>query len=428
MPIHVIKKMEAPVSKNGLETRSQRYIAATGLTREESRSFVTESDFCENRYVRMSSDNGRTWSDWADKSTIAKINDENDEMLYGSMNRVYDERNHHWVSCVYQRIWYGGHDYGEWSYWNNVELALYDHTFLVIEDEEGREIQREMIRIEERGAEFNPLDLLNREYLDYNRVINDTDMILLQNGDIMFTILPLMTKCCEMLGIPVEEVFPSHPQMCGLIVIRGTWNTAEKKYDLQMSRPIIMNDLDSSRGICEPIVTELKSGRILVVIRGSNMQSKNWNTRIEPFTPGFKWYTFSDDGGKTFAPVRPWYFDSREVAYSPASRSNLVRSHHNGKLYWLGNITDPALTSGNLPRWPLNICEVNDTYGYLLKDTLTMIDTKQENETDKMCLSNFNILEDRETGRLEIRLSKTPQYDSDKPYEGEAWAYYIDLG
>jgi hypothetical protein len=220
-------------------------------------------------------------------------------------------------------------------------------------------------------------------------------------------------------------VFLNNPhKFNGIIVWRGTWNG--KSYDLSMSRPEYLTDLQSSRGMDEPMVTELKSGRILVVNRGSNARSDGWKTRIEPGTPGFKWYCYSDDGGHTFTRPAPWHFDDGEVVYSAATISRFIRSGRNGKLYWIGNITSHII-DGNYPRWPLQIAEVDETYGTLIKDTLTVIDTKRETDSELVQLSNFSILEDRETGDIELYLAKIGQFGRDW-LRAETWKYTITLG
>ena len=114
--------------------------------------------------------------------------------------------------------------------------------------------------------------------------------------------------------------------MKGLIVVRGRWNAATGQYDLRPSEPAVISDLKSSRGVAEPTVLVLRSGRIVVVFRGSNVISEAWNTRIQKGTPAHKWYTFSDDGGKTWTEPVPWHFDTSEVFYSPATISRFLRS------------------------------------------------------------------------------------------------------
>jgi len=126
----------------------------------------------------------------------------------------------------------------------------------------------------------------------------------------------------------------------------------------------------------------------------------------------------------------PWVFDTREVVYSSATLSTFFRSTKNGRLYWIGNVTDPQKTYGNYPRYPLHICEVDEKYGCLVKDTLTEIDTRREGDSELVQLSNFSLLENRETLKLEVRLARIGMHSI--PGEGhdlysETWLYEIDF-
>ena len=110
--------------------------------------------------------------------------------------------------------------------------------------------------------------------------------------------------------------------------------------------------------------------------------------------------------------------------YSSATISNFIRLKKNGKLYWIGNITTHK-AYGNYPRFPLYIAQVDEETGTLIKSTLTTIDTRREGETEYMQLSNFWMLEDRETGVLEIALHKVGQFDQNRPFYGEGWRYEL---
>ena len=297
-------------------------------------------------------------------------------------------------------------------------------------------LKKDQFRAFERGFEklddevfvcFNdPADPVNENYF-YRNVAYFSKPWILKNGDVVFPIAPMVSTCCRILGIDPKEIFPSAPQILnGLIVGRGKWNG--EKYDLTFSRPVVISDLKSSRGINEPMIAELNSGRLLVVFRGSNVRAANWNTRIEPGTPGHKWYCYSDDGGKTFTDPVPWHFDNGEVIYSSATISYFLRSSKNGKLYWIGNITDHNV-NGNHPRYPLQIVEVDETYGTAKRNSLTVIDTRREGESDAVQLSNFFLLDDRETGDIECYLTKIGTLGSqgDRVYRGAAWKYRIRL-
>jgi hypothetical protein len=100
-------------------------------------------------------------------------------------------------------------------------------------------------------------------------------------------------------------------------------------------------------------------------------------------------------------------YDDGSEFYSPSSYSRLIRSSKTGKLYWIGNITaDPP--NGNLPRYPLVIAQVNETTPTptLIKSTVTKIDDRQSDEPTTVALSNFNVYDDRETGALEMYMSR----------------------
>ena len=66
-------------------------------------------------------------------------------------------------------------------------------------------------------------------------------------------------------------------------------------------------------------------------------------------------------------------------------------------------------------------------YGYLLKDTLTVIDGRRDGQT-YVELSNFDLLENRETLDLEVRLTKC-NFNGGRQEEGdwytEAWEYTV---
>ena len=98
----------------------------------------------------------------------------------------------------------------------------------------------------------------------------------------------------------------------------------------------------------------------------------------------------SEDGGKSFTEPMPWHFDNGEFLYSPASISKLFTNPKTGKHYFIGNITGHT-AYGNFPRFPLNIVEIDENFGTAKKETLTVIDTKRENEPGKIQLSNFYI-------------------------------------
>jgi hypothetical protein len=70
---------------------------------------------------------------------------------------------------------------------------------------------------------------------------------------------------------------------------------------------------------------------------------------------------------------------------------------------------------------------VNEESGLLKKETYTVIDTRREGESERVQLSNFSIIEDRETLNFELSLAKLNQFDRDDTFWGEGWTYEIDV-
>ncbi|MBE6598509.1 MAG: hypothetical protein E7638_03590 [Ruminococcaceae bacterium] len=405
----------------------------------ETRSLSCEEDYPSGAFTRVSRDNGRTWGEWVTVFNDEEASErrgrvpgapEGDEFLGSWSPEVVDPKNGYRISVGSFVYILRGHDVGYFDYWRKGDDTMRMKAYFRMVKPDGTEIKR-MMEFEEGGADFDPDNPRNPAFIDKNRA-TAADVRLLPDGDIIFMVAPIMTLCCKMAGVDVNNFFPSCPNLQqGLMYARAHWNEEKEDYDITYSNPIMLSDLQSARGIMEPNLQILPNGKWLLVFRGAASQIPVWNTRTNSATPPFKWYTISEDGGRTFAPPMPWHFDTREVVYSPASISAIFRSKKNGRLYWIGNyLTQPWLVdeSGSDPRWPLQICEINEEYGYLIKETLTEIDTRREGEGFFTELTNFNLLENRETLDLELRLTKICQrmerYE-DYNWYSEAWEYNI---
>ncbi len=406
------------------EHRSQRYVNGTGLKRVEHRSLHGESDWSHANFDRCSEDNGRTWGEWRNvHGRICETKGE-DEITIHDGDETYNPRYGHFVSLGMRRVFFGGHTKAYERFWGRGEASFVDHSLLMVRQDGSDTRAVELVKYED-GADYDPENWRNPDYTDRNRAYFGCGVEVLDSGEIIFTIAANMRACCRMLDLDVNSVFPSCPDiMHGLIVARGRFNKARGDYDLTFSRPVVISDLQSSRGVCEPSAVQLPSGRLLAVFRGSNVGRASWKTRIEPGTPAHKWYCWSDDGGLTFTDPSPWHFDDREVFYSASSIAQFVRSARNGKLYWIGNLSDHT-ADGNDPRYPLVIAEVNDR-GLLAKETLTTIDTRGKGDDAELQLSNFSILQDRETGAIELYLTKLGQRQGAK-WHADCWRYFIEV-
>lgn len=411
-----------PARTDGVcEWYTHRYAAHTGLTRVERKTLETDSDFIHNAQERISPDNGLTWGPWVDITSETLLYMGSHEIETTSFTKIWNPIHSHFVEMLLERVFTNGHKEA-YDRWYKAEAAFSDHTLLRISTESG-ESSTQLVHYES-GLEHRPIDPTTPEYYNRNMAYCGTNLVVDPQGDLLIPLGVPVSKCCELLGSNVEDVFPSCPQiMKGIILVRGVWNGSQ--YDFIPSQPVVISDRLSSRGVDEPTVALLNQGRILIVFRGSNVRNPHWNTRIEPGMPSTKWYTYSDDQGRTFSPPSPWHFDDGEIIYSSATISYFVRNSQSGNLYWIGNITDHKAYS-NYPRWPLCLVRVNEEFGVAEKDSLTIIDTKREGESDLVQLSNFSFLENRETGRLELYVTKIGQYDNQPWQHGDVWHYEID--
>jgi hypothetical protein len=135
------------------------------------------------------------------------------------------------------------------------------------------------------------------------------------------------------------------------IVLHGTWRGDRLVW--RASEPVKGDPARATRGMDEPTIERLKDGRLILVLRGSNDRN--------PTLPGYRWVSYSSDGGWRWTKPTPWTFHDREPFFSPSACSQLLR-HSNGKLYWLGHMT-PSNPHGNRPRFPLYLGEVSDVSG-----------------------------------------------------------------
>jgi hypothetical protein len=99
------------------------------------------------------------------------------------------------------------------------------------------------------------------------------------------------------------------------------------------------------------------------------------------------------------------------MLFVPSSISHLIR-HSSGRLYWIANIVS-APPSGNGPRYPLVLVEINEDNLSVIRENMTVIDTKQEGEADFLQLSNFGVYEDRETGEIIVTVAHLFAKDPD---------------
>jgi hypothetical protein len=162
----------------------------------------------------------------------------------------------------------------------------------------------------------------------------------------------------------------------------------------------------------EPTIIEAPDRRILMVMRGSNDTAGK--------IKGYRWHSISADGGRTWTSPEPWTYTGGEPFFSPSSCSRLMR-HSSGALLWIGNIA-PKNPRANSPRYPLYIGRVDPQSLLLDKDSLLIVDDRQEGDAEWMTLSNFYAYEDRVTREIVVQYSPIGRsHPLRKPGAGHDW-------
>jgi hypothetical protein len=368
------------------------------------------SDTPYNLRQRWSSDNGCTWTDWeAYEDPISRLPG-GERICWTPGPSAYDPIARKTV-CIWLRQTQPGD--GRFS----------NHSFVRLSDDSGRTWGDPQLLRYEDGADFDPADPLNSEFLTNNHAYFPQNIAIRQDGALVVAgvgaNIPDSVPLSEINPRNVSAYFlPADSRNLGALSFVGTWDRQEGKYDWTAGNVVWVPRHVASRGLMEPSVAELTDGRLLTIYRDSNQN-------ITKFEDGRKRYTISTDGGVTLSAPAELKYDDGSRFYSPSSIHQLTRHSQTGKLYWVGNIcTSPA--NGNSPRYPLVIAEVDEMHVALRKDTVALIDDRHAGDGSKLQLSNFSLLEDRDTHHLEIYLTRLGE-DSANLWSANAYKYTLTL-
>lgn len=384
---------------------STYYTTPNGLELLATESYSSRSDLADIEVLRRSYDNGRTWSERIEHATM-------EERAGGMWRRhVATSCFHPQTNCFV-------------SVWTEAVLPSDDameglnyHTlhYSVSKDGGRSTLVREPVVVS--GAEFNVKHPMPGVVVGRNSfLIGDLTCvpIVLHDGTIL---QPFQIT-------PVDENGNLYNPGGGLkyrdsAVLRGTLRV-DGKITWQVSQRVKGDPSRSTRGVLEPTIAPLADGRILMVMRGSN---DTWPPKEDgDYAPGYKWFSLSNDDGRTWSEPQPWTDTEGRNFYSPSSCSQLV-PHSTGRLFWLGNVT-PENPIGNGPRYPFVIAEVNCSTGLIIADSWTIVDTLNADDADTLQLSCFHAREDRETGDVILNL---PRLFSRQPQPGQSHNYHSDL-
>ena len=363
------------------------FYRGTGPVREEYLSTETSSDIYIAPRRRVSMDNGKTWSEW---ETLPE-----DEMVQNGCYKsdcfvTAQQMNpacHKVARIVLQRIFDKDIRQKQPSY-----PRYWDHSIIELSDDDGKTFTSPRLVSYEPGADFDPADWLKEEYLENNTSYSGYNFVTDPNGDILFS---------ATAAVPLEE---ENTTVSGIRFFRGHWNEEEQRFDWENPSSFGVSTKVSGYGLIEPFLVRLSDGTLYIDMRGT---TDNRPEGVEGLADPHHWYSISHDNGKTWERVTDLKFDTGESFWSPSSFAKLIRSSQTGKLYWIGNIALDSKPSGNWPRFPLYIAEFDEEKVALKKDTLTVIDTREDADASpSVQFSNFSLIENRETGTFEIFLTR----------------------
>jgi len=384
--VKVKKEFYVKHPKPGVGIGISTWYIGPGLERVETQTVIWRSDEPMEPVIRYSKDNGRTWSEFETTPPIMTFKDKYN-IYWGGGQQFYDA-----VSKVHLSFWLRQTIFKE-------PLYYYNQSFCRISDDNARSWSEPQMLKYEVGADFDPNNPLNPDYLKNNQMYPGNNIIRHSNG----TIISVGTS----MNIPKDAPDPDPERKyagfgspagardIGSACLIGRWDEKKRQYQWQCGQIVWVPKSVSNRGLDEAEIAELADGRVLVVWRGSDT----------PVTAGRKWFSVYDDGGMTLSRVQELKYDDGSRFYSPSSFHRMIRHSITGKLYWTGNICQNPPTS-NHPRYPLVIAEVDEAIPALKRSTVTIIDDRQPQDSKFLQLSNFSLLENRETHNLELYLTR----------------------
>jgi len=377
-----------------------------GLRREEGRSLTRSSDWHDTVRRRTSEDNGRNWSEWELVYKHAPTQGNFTQSGGPSQDGTgpYDPVSGRLIKPVFQRVVKGDPYVAMKELWSGNRLFC-DHGFYQLSDDDGRTWGQAHQLKYEAGPEFDPDNWGDPEYYRTNEMYIG-DVAVLSNGSVVIS-ATVPVPYTDERDKKVPLIFPSDYRdgcVAGAMCFVGRWNERREDYDWTTSTPVFVPRRISTRGLAELDLAELSNGSLLMIMRGSN-------GGLDPVEcPGRRWLSVSTDGGLTWSEVTDMRYDTGEQLYSPASISQTIRSSKTGRLYWMGNIPNVP-PKGNHPRYPLQMVEIDEQEPSFKKDTLTVIDDLDpQRDSEHLQLSNFGLLEDRETHDMEVYITRIGEH------------------
>lgn len=271
------------------------------------------------------------------------------------------------------------------------------------------------------------MDLVAQTYTPFNNTWSEQQT--LEVGSHMCFSFPLKLSTGRLLfpgqnWYLDEEGKPYHYKGCwcpaGVIVHMLGDYQADGTIKWKSSKPLIPDLEKTSRGFYESAVAELRSGKLVMILRGDNS--------MFPERPGYKWMSFSEDQGETWSEAEPLAFICGDMIESGSNGSTLFRSIKTGELYWIGNLCIYGeRPKGNYPRTSLVIAKMQEEPFALIRDSNFVIDEKGFNDSPGLQLSNFKYYQDRLTGDVVLYLTRLGERSQKEWQDADYYKYRIEL-
>jgi len=418
----VEKYLHIPSPNPNTATTARIQYIGQGLKRRERRANISSSDWTDTHRMRNSSDNGLTWSPW--QLIFDKAPEQNGFVQSGGPSQdgsgPLDPASGMLIKPVFQRIIRGDPEEAMSAVWSG-DRRFADHGFYQLSADNGASWDQGHLLKYETGPDFDKEDWGNPKYFRTNEMYSG-DICVHSNGTVIIAAtVPVPYRDKEDEKIPV--LFPNtYREGCvaGAMSFVGKWDPVLKDYSWRTSNSIFLPRKVSTRGLVELDLSELKDGRLLLIMRGSNAGMDSLEC------PGRKWISVSNDGGITWSKITDLRYDTGEQFYSPATFADTLRSTATGKLYCFLNINAyPPV--GNGPRYPLQVAEIDEENICLKKGTVTIIDDRNpELDSSHLQLSNFGLLEDRESHLIELYLTRIGERGGGiKVWDADTYRYII---
>lgn len=339
------------------------YLTPRGPRRVEIFYHTTGSDEDRDWVTRESIDNGRTWSEL---KAIPNVVEDTEQ---GGIARFFLPPRFHPITGDSYRFTMIRHWPGRKVFDYRVENGRPVYTEHVFVSENGG---RDRLLRYEDGPAFDPRDPFNAVFFGANTAYYSHFPAWGPHGEVYYT-----AHC-------FGKTDADHRRVCLFRRDPATGEWRESNLEGVTAE-------QSSVGLQEPEVVRLNTGRLMIVARGNSTAA----------TTGAKWISTSSDGGTTISPFTELRYDDGTLVHSPCSIHRFLRSTRNGRLYWLANIHDQP-SRDQEPRYPLCIAQIDEDKAAVFRGSVEVLDDRRPGEPDRLQLSNFTFIEDRESLNFEI--------------------------